>query len=96
MNKSPHLTLVTPATTPTLRDRVRRPQVNVTRDIAQTILDSPPAPTSTQRLRTLSKTAIHYIQTLTTGLYSDVDRDQARKRYETAKNAMTVADLKDE
>lgn len=64
--------------------------------ITMPIDPAPPAPTSTQRLRTLSKAAIHYIQTLTTGLYSDVDRDQARKRYETAKNAVSVSDLKDE
>ena len=75
---------------------VKRRVPATTYTITMPIDPAPPAPTCTQRLRALSKAAIHYVNTLTTGLYSDVDREQAMKRYEAAKNAITVADLKDE
>lgn len=64
-----------------------------TRFPAATYVIAMPPTTQLQRMQALSMAAMHYVTTLTTGLYGPEDIEQARKRYLEAKNALSVTDL---
>jgi len=58
------------------------------------IVVSDPVDTSRIRLQEFARASIHYVNTMTTGLYSDEDIDQARATYEQARRRLSVQDLR--